>query len=306
MIRSQLRGLKARAIRYRETARPIVVMGLRRGGSTMVTDAIAASPGVWFADEPYAMFDGRPGMPGKAERLFVPMHSHFFGLAGYEAELWNQFGTALLRAEYRDMGTCRRTTGFLSAHRTCHKVLNAPYMLSWFRDRAEVLTLLRHPGAQAQSCLRQGWDFAIEAYLARHDFLEQHFTPAQVALAQKVFRSGDRWRIAVLDWIVSSHPLRRAEGVITLKYEDIVADPEDFVQRVLVDKLALADAPAMKAAVLAPSGSSRMNTASGTAAIEARDITRMTEGWRAKTSEDDRAAGQELLDLFEVDSYRFT
>ena len=59
MKNRRLRTLKARLIRFEKVAPPVLVFGLRRGGSTMVTDAIAANRGVWFADEPFAMFPSR-------------------------------------------------------------------------------------------------------------------------------------------------------------------------------------------------------------------------------------------------------
>ncbi|MDJ0993112.1 MAG: hypothetical protein QNI90_06030 [Dinoroseobacter sp.] len=308
-MRQVLRRVKASQITFRKSAPPVVVMALRRGGSTMLADAIAGNRGVWFADEPYAMFRDRPGMPMKAEALFTPEHSHFFDLSGIELEKFTSFSNRLLNAEFYEMGTSRKTLPGLRADRVCLKVLNAPWMLDWFLEKtdANVLALVRHPGAQALSVISIGWQFPVEAYLNRQGFMEEHFTDRQVDVARRIFRSQNKLEIGVLDWIVTSHPLRSASNarLHTLRYEDIVRDPDAFVDTVLVRDLGLGAVETMKASFRRPSGSSRMSTDTTNAAISKGDVEFLLQRWRAKISDDDAKGAQALLDTFEVDEYRF-
>jgi hypothetical protein len=95
----------------------------------MVTDAISANRGVWFADEPYAMFAKWRGYAEKSARLHSPKHSHFFGLSESEERWFSAFSYDFLDARFRTMGTARHTKPLLRADRTCLKILNAPWML---------------------------------------------------------------------------------------------------------------------------------------------------------------------------------
>jgi hypothetical protein len=309
MTRRLLRKVKAKALRFTPAHPPVLVMGLRRGGSTMVADAISANRGVWFADEPFAMFPGRPGFAEKSARLFVPQHSHFFDLDAREQSLFSAFTHDLLGAQFRAMGTARQTLPGLKANRSSLKVLNAPWMLDWFASETEahIIAMTRHPGAQARSVLRQGWGYPVEAYLARPAMLERVLGPARLTLARQIWENGDDWSRAILDWVVTSHPLRHAHGerVYRTSYEAVVAHPEAFIDAVLMQKCGLADRDAMVAAILRPSGSSHLNTAAATQSIAERNVDRILNGWRDKCSAEELARGQEILDQFDVAEYRF-
>ena len=143
MTRRLLRQAKARLLRFTSEAPPVLVFGLRRGGSTMVADAISANRGVWFADEPYAMFPQRPGFALKSARMFVPEHSHFFDLDEDQQERFSSFTHDLLNGQFRALGTARHTLPGLRANRSSLKVLNAPWMLPWF---------VRETGASYHRC----------------------------------------------------------------------------------------------------------------------------------------------------------
>ncbi|MEM6409565.1 MAG: hypothetical protein AAF700_14275 [Pseudomonadota bacterium] len=309
MIRRPLRRAKARLIRFEKAHPPVLVFGLRRGGSTMVSDAASANRGVWFADEPYAMFPGRPGFDEKSRRLFVPVHSHFFALTEAEQSTFESFTNDLLRAHFWQMGTARRTLPGLKANRTCLKILNAPWMLPWFAAHAGAhsIVTIRHPGAQARSVMRQNWGTPAEAYLARPEALAQVFSSEEVDAAQTIWDSGDPWARAVLDWVITSHPLRHTQGaqVHKVTYEQVVRAPEQFIDEVLVGKCGLSDRDAMLSAILRPSGSSAMNTAAATQSIAERDVERILNGWRDTCSAAELATGQQILDQFGVTEYRF-
>ena len=304
-----LRAAKARFIRFRPGDPAVLIFGLRRGGTTMIADAISANQGVWYADEPYAMFPKRPGFADKSRRLFVPKHSHFFGLDGEQADRFADFSHDLLSAKFHAMGTARRTLPGLGADRVCLKVLNAPWMLEWFQANTEahILSVIRHPGAQGRSVMRLGWGYPVEAYLERPDFLAAVYTKTQLQFAHDIMASGDAWRMAILDWVVTSHPLRMAKGsnVICTTYEDIVARPEGFVDGALVARCGLNEREIMMRAITQPSGSSHLNTAAATDSIQTRDLDKMLNGWRAHTSPQELDAGQEILDAFDITEYRF-
>jgi hypothetical protein len=182
-------------------------------------------------------------------------------------------------------------------------------MLEWFRDHtdAHIISLVRHPGAQARSVLRQNWQFPVEAYLEKPSFLSSLFRQEQIEFAQRIFKGGDPWQCAILDWVITSHPLRHAMGarVHATTYEDVVSDPTGFVDGVLVKGCNLQDRNAMMQALQRPSGSSRLSTGAANSAIQDRDLDKILNGWRSNTGPEELAKGQEILDAFEIAGYRF-
>ena len=308
-----LSKIKSRLIRFRPAQPPVVLLGARRGGTTMAAGAMANQPGVWFADEPFAVYPNRSRYALRARMLPQAMHSQFFDLGGSDLDAFETYARALLAARLPGIGTARFTKPLLRADRVALKVLNAPWMAEWFRDRTDAwpLVLLRHPGAQAVSVLRQNWGFGLEAYLARPESLEARFTAAQIDAVRAAWDSEDRWRIAVADWIVMTAPLRALRGprVLQTRYEGIVRDPVAFVDDVLIGTLGFDGAAGsrqrMLDALLNPSESSGMSTEAGRARIAARDVDALIDSWRGRVSEEQHGQGQALLDAFEIDEYRF-
>ena len=104
----------------------------------MLADVIASNPGIWLADEPFAMFPNHPGYALKQRLLPEREHSQFFALNPTELEQFDRFANGLLTARYRELGTCRRLHQGVYADRVCMKILNAPWMLDWFLEREDV------------------------------------------------------------------------------------------------------------------------------------------------------------------------
>jgi hypothetical protein len=143
--------------------------------------------------------------------------------------------------------------------------------------------------------------------LEKPSFLNSFFTQEQIEFAQRIFKCGDPWQCAVLDWVITSHPLRHATGarVHATNYEDVVSDPTGFVDGVLVKSCNLLDRQAMMRALQRPSGSSRLSTGASNSAIQDRDLDKILNGWRSSTSPEELAKGQEILDAFDITGYRF-
>lgn len=306
-VRQRLRRLKARSIRFEKRYPPIIILGLRRGGTTMVADAVADAPGVWFANEPFAMLPAHPAYALKRRLLPPAEHSHFFALEGAPLHAFSGYVERLLAARLPQLGTCRKTRFPLRADRVCLKVLNAPWMLEWFAREtdARLLATIRHPAAQALSVLRQGWAFPSTAYLYRLDDIAGNFTAEQIETWQRIEASGSDWERAILDWIVESLPLRRAEraGVQLWKYEDIVARSEVFVDEVLIGQFGLEDRAELLCRLGRPSGSSGMSRADVNQSILSQDIPAITERWRKEIDDAMKRDARRLLDCFEVTHY---
>lgn len=301
------RKAKAHLIRFDAAHRPIVVMALRRGGSTMVADTISINRGVWGANEPFAVFDAHPGYDLK-QRLLPPReHSQFFELDPEELDQFARFAKGLLGAQYPQLGSCARPKPFLKADRVCLKVLNAPWMIDWFAQNtnAHVLPLVRHPGAQAISVLRQNWGFAVEAYGRQLDRIGHHFSEGQRGMITDVLKGDDTWAIAILDYAVLTRLFFTGYTDRIVRYEDIVTDPARFVDEVLIAQFGLSERDRMLATLSRPSHSSRMSLNSVNEAIKAGKTNDILHNWRSKVTPEMLAVGQRILDMFDIETYHF-
>lgn len=299
---------KSRLLRFDKGAPPIAIFGLRRGGTTMVAETVAANQGVWFANEPFAVLPAHSSYEFKRAHLPEREHSQFFDLDPEEEARFKAYSEGLLSAKHRSLGSCRRPKFFLTADRVCLKILNAPWMINWFEENtdAHILPLLRHPGAQAISVLRRNWGFGVEAYARRMDRIGGQFTPDQKHLIEEIIRSGERWRIAILDYAVCSKIIFQSHRDQVVRYEDVVAEPERFVDEVLIGRYGLSERQRMLETMAKPSGSSMMSLAALNQAIVAGDTKTVLNNWRKDVTSDMEVTGQRILDVFGIEIYSFT
>ena len=302
-----LRQAKARAIRRKISKSGIAIVSTRRSGSTLLADVIAANRGIWFANEPFAVFPEHPEFELKSRLLPPKEHSQFFQLSGDELERFETYTNGLLSAAYPQLGTCRRVKFPLLADRVCLKILNAPWMLDWFLavPNCSTLFLIRHPGAQASSVLRQGWEFAVEAYFRSDEALQLYFNNEQIDLGNKVLRRGDPWEVAILDWIVLNTPGIRCQNpsLQFVYYEELVTNPLEFSEKVLNKGLDLCELRRMNSMFDVPSNSSMMSSKDTRLAIKSQDKTTLLSGWMSKIGNKDLDRAQTLLDRFEISLY---
>lgn len=307
LVREQARSLKRRAVRFVPNGLPpIVIFGIRRGGSTLLADMVAAQRGMWFVDEPFGAFaPSRPFYDLIRAQLPDKLHNQFFDMTPEERRAVYSFVARTLSLELR-IGTTRHARWPLVSDRVAMKVLNTPLLIDELVEQFGLrsLILTRHPGAQARSILRLGWGFSAEAYFASDAFVEARFRPEQTRIGREILAGEDAWPKAILNWIIESWiPLGSASRAIPrLAYEELVTGREPVV-RDLFRYFELEDVDRALALLERPSGSSRMSTSSAKDAISAGDTRGIVSRWCAETSDAERQRGQEILDLFDVDLY---
>ncbi len=306
-IRILARRAKAHLIKFEKADKPIIVMGLRRGGSTMVADAISINKGVWNANEPFAVFPKHRAYDLKTKMLPPREHSQYFNLNATEMEAFSAYVDHLLTTPPPALGSCTRPRFPLRADRISLKVLNAPWMIDWFSQNtdAHILPLVRHPGAQTVSVLRQNWGFAVEAYWNRRDQIGDILTPLQRKMIGDVLKTDDRWRLGILDYAVQSKMYFEKYRHMLVRYEDIVRDPINFVDDVLIGKFGLNDRGLMLQSLSKPSSSSMMSLRRLNTAIQSGKKDNVVNMWKSEMSPDMQKAGQTILDAFEIDIYSF-
>jgi hypothetical protein len=306
-VRKQARDLKRQSVRYRPGSLPhLAIFGIRRGGSTLLADMIAAERGMWFVDEPFGTFAAdQPFYHEIHAELPDKLHNQFFDMTPEESRAVHSFVSRVLSLELR-IGTVRRARLPLVADRVAMKLLNTPLLIDWLVEQFDLrgLILTRHPGAQARSVLRLGWGFSAEAYFASDAFVEARFDAEQIRVGREILAGDDRWPKAILNWIIESWiPLCEASSEIPrLSYEELVVQGAPLVRDLF--RYCELDGVERAIALLGrPSGSSAFSTSSATQAITAGDTREIVGRWCGQTTDEERRRGQSILDLFGVDLY---
>lgn len=83
--------------------------------------------------------------------------------------------------------------------------------MNWFTEKfeADIIYLVRHPGAVAESLVRNGLKSAAQTCLSDSIYCKTHLNSAQIRLAQEILEQGSPFQQCVLEWCLDNlHPLR--------------------------------------------------------------------------------------------------
>ena len=122
---------------------------------------------------------------------------------------------------------------------------------------------------------------------------------------EQILGSEDSWRLAVLDYAVTSKKIRESSGLEIFKYEDIVMSPECFIDSVLVDRLGLLERNRMLETFRSPSGSAKMSVDNVNLAIREGKKCVIANRWKSEVTKEMKESGQAILDKFEIGEYSF-
>ena len=286
---------------------PVIIIASRRGGSSLVSDMLSSQKGVWISNEPFAVLPAHPNYNLKQRLLPFKEHSQYFNLIGEELDKFKSYVSGLLSIEHRKLGTCINTKFPLITDRVCLKILNTPWMLEWYIENtnAQVIFFTRHPGSQAVSVLRQGWDFPVKAYFNKAHVLRDIFSEEQVEFGFEIIKNDNAWEVAILDWVVTTHVGRTSKKtkVIKTTYEHIVSHPDEFIADVMINTLGCDEVDKIRKTLSLPSGSSRLSTDKSISAIQSNNKSELLSLWRNHVDEKQLLAAQAILDKFDVKSY---
>lgn len=290
--------------------RPICLFATRRGGSTWLTELIAANRGVRPLDQPLDLMTGNL-TPAHYRRMPKYSYGELVGLDEEELERLAAYVEQLLSGALPVNAPVKfwRRDYDLVSHRMVLKILAAKALIDWFDQRfdVDVVYLPRHPIPQALSCIRNGWTLTAKAYLRNPRFVAEWLDEDLAVWAEDLLRVGTPLERFVLNWgLENLVPLRLLPERPTwtvVSYEECVVDPEGVVDHV-AERLHLPDREAMLEVVRRPSGSSRRSTAETRAAIGAGDRRGLVGGWRRHVGADEERAAFAVLDRLGISYYR--
>jgi hypothetical protein len=220
-------------------AKPILVTGAHRTGTTWVGKSLAADPRAAYISEPLNVLH-RPGvMSARTPRWYTyicPENEAAYLPAFLQLLSFRYHPTleiAALRSG-RDAVRMVRDSGIFMAGKMLRKraILKDPFAvfsLPWFAQRlhCEIVVTVRHPAAFASSLKRLGWAFDFNDLLEQPLLVRDHLEPYRSMMRSA---SGDDViGQAALLWAMiyqSVHAMReRTPSVRVVRHEDLSVDP---------------------------------------------------------------------------------
>jgi Sulfotransferase family len=222
-------------------ARPILVTGSHRSGTTWVGRILARAPGVLYVHEPFNL--GHP--PGRGVCNVRPEHWFAHVTAENEAAYRRAFENTIgLRYDWlvaarsvtsvRDARRLWAERRLFRRHRRAGSVplIKDPlafFSVEWLAARFDmnVIVLIRHPAAFASSLKLLGWSFPFSDLLAQPRLMGTFLRP----FAAEAFAAVERPVLdqAVLQWRLIYHTVleyrRLHPGWIFVRHEDLSRDP---------------------------------------------------------------------------------
>ncbi len=290
-------------------SKPILVTGAHRSGTTWVGKMIAASPQVYYIQEPFNVdYPPRPGISR------TRMHYWFTYIAEQNANSYYQDLQDTLACRYdlraesaalrssRDVLRMLRDSSYTTYSRITHKspLVKDPIALfsaEWLAKTfdMDVIVLIRHPAAFAGSIKRLNWKHDFTHFLRQPGLMEEYLAPFATEIEDFAAHEHDILEQAALLWNIMyyrvSHYKRLHSDWIFLRHEDASMDPlQHFAY--LYNCLGLDFSASVQAVIREYSDSSKPEVAQGgntavvnTAIIDKRDSKAAISTWKKKFTE---------------------
>ncbi len=262
------------------SAKPIIVTGSHRSGTTWAGKMLALLPQVQYLQEPLNHNDN-PVRRGLFR--FTPPHWYQYICADNEEQYLAEFrrvfafrfdiANALkyVKVDETSYGEdelklIEAYAGFANAHlQRKIPLIKDPFVvvsLPWFEQRfgARPVVLVRHPAAFVSSLLRLGWKHGLDEYTAQpllmRDFPVED--DRDLELQEKYKREGNDAATAALGWkylhsVIARHQDKHPDWIY-VRHEDLSRDPETEFGA-LYQRLGLPYTGPVRAAIRAHSGS---------------------------------------------------
>ncbi|MEO8974018.1 MAG: sulfotransferase [Ktedonobacteraceae bacterium] len=298
----------ARVDRTREN-KPILVTGAHRSGTTWVGKMIAASPRVYYIQEPFNIdYPPRPGISR------TRMHYWFTYISEQNAQqYYRDLQDTLacrydLRAESSALRSSRDVLRMLrdSSHTTYSRMTHrsplvkdpiALFSAEWLAKTfdMDVIVMIRHPAAFACSIKRLNWKHDFTHFLQQPLLMEEHLAPFAAEIEDFAAHEHDILEQAALLWNIMYYRVSQYKRLhsdwIFLRHEDASMEPLHHFAY-LYNSLGLDFSAKVQAVIREYSDSSssgaaqRKNTVVvNTAIIDKRDSKAAIKAWKKQFTE---------------------
>jgi Sulfotransferase family len=229
--------------------RPILITGSHRSGSTWVGQVVATAPSVGYVHEPFNP-EHRPGIcDAEFDVWFTHIDSENSAQYRPSFERTLAFDYSLRReiiapASVRErLKAIRDWANFLRfrllGYRPLLKDPIAVLSAEWLAEEfdAQVVVLIRHPAAFANSILRLQRRHPFTHFLRQPRLMARYLKPYQDQIARAAAEPPDLLSEAALLWNIIHHVILQYRGVrpdwLYIRYEDLARSPVQGFQRIL-------------------------------------------------------------------------
>ncbi|SDL61297.1 Sulfotransferase domain-containing protein [Catalinimonas alkaloidigena] len=280
----------------------VLLFASRRGGSTVVAQMLASTPGTLLVDQPFDLF--KPDIPeGQLKLQYLPQKelSQFITLSSDDEEKVRTYLKLIIS------GNLFRGAHYKSACRKVLKIVNASPLIDWMADlpNIKIVYLARHPAAQALSVVKNQWGITAKPYLDDVRWRSAYLNKEQIQLGYQLLESGTYLEKAVLNWILENiYPLQFSDTEkLVLFYEDLITQPDLEIQKIC-EFAKIAKPHALKNVLATPSKSYRLSDPTTIKAINEGESLGIIYKWQSEMTSLQTEALQLILDTFKVTCYR--
>lgn len=277
------------------SARPILVTGSHRSGTTWVGRMIAASPGVGYIHEPFNLGTSRGVCRAprrhwfthvdreNEDRFLGPLRDtisfrYSFGAAAREIRSWSD-----VRTRWSELRRFRRFRA--NAARPVVKDPIALFSAEWLASRfgMDVVVMIRHAAAFVSSLKRLNWNYPFSHLLAQPVLMEKHLSGFEDEIRSFAAERRDIVDQAALLWavlytVVDEYRSSRDDWLF-LRHEDLAREPVERF-RTVFDHVGLPFTESIEARVLDSSSASNAEDTAGEPHSTIRNSRATIDRWK--------------------------
>lgn len=238
MLVKVVRDLSKRIQRRKlDSSNPAIFLYVsRRGGGTMLMQALASSLSAAYSDQPFSLYSAehekhlrKIPFSNKSEMLFLDdedemrLKDFTFNVISGE-EIYNS-AARFWAKDYH-----------FSVDRVILKVTNAKSYIAkfdaWFSPIS--IVMLRNPILVAKSCMSNNWGITNSAFLNNRAFVDTVLPSDLVSYSDYVEKNGSLLERHVLNWCLDHYLCiqKAPASALVIKYEDLVAKDESVLSSI--------------------------------------------------------------------------
>jgi|GEM_PF-1270165 hypothetical protein len=213
---------------YELKKKPIFLFAHRRGGSTLLMEAIAAADKYRYSDQPLSITSN--SFNYLKELPHPNYYKHLSFSDNGEEEKLRYFFDSIIKGEkiVSAQWNFLRKGFHLNYESSVLKILNANALIDWFVEQfpeAIFIYLTRNPINQSISCMRNNWKLECRGFFNDQDYISKYLNESQFRLIKQSLADESKIEAFVANWILDALPIlqsKEKKNIMILKYEDLV------------------------------------------------------------------------------------
>jgi len=266
-------------------------------------ELLSSEPGCKFINEPLnrEILNGTNVLP-------IRTRWNYLSLTSYEEQIMKDYFQNDDRIScFGPISPFSNTFDFITNRRVI-KVIRANALIEWFINNFDyhIIYLIRHPIAQALSCISRGHRCEINEYMRNRDYIRRYLSNGMVDRLKEICRSGSAIEMFVAEWCLENVPpltlWDKRKDFLVLTYEELVLKPRQIIS-VLCRKLNLKFPSEIMTRINQPSRSTDSSTKATVESIKNARAQFLISKWEKEVNTKQKDCLFEILNIFEIDTY---